>query len=269
MLKKMFKKNKMLDDTIGDTMAICKYCEQEKKLCRAHIIPHVFYKKMCDDAKHPQFSKIKLGENKSKISPIGFYDNNILCSECDNKLGYYDHYACEFWDKIEKIAKVEKIGNIDISTISGENYDYPTLKKFFVSLVYRASISQLKEFGNVCLGKKYENQAKLFLEQKYDDKDFGIIIQKRISEVYQSIDKMLLLFGRFKIEGINCYDLFLAGYRIIIKVDKRNFSKQLEPLLLTPSSLVMLHQKLEESKDNDFFKALVKEQLQKNKNFES
>lgn len=250
-------------------MTICKYCGQEKSLCRAHIIPHAFYRKMCDDKKHPQFSKLKLGEKNSKISPIGLYDSNILCSDCDSKLGYYDSYASCFWEKIEKIAQMQKLADdIVISIISGEDYEYLTLKKFFVSLIYRASLSVLKEFENVCLGNIYEKEAKLFLEQENDNQHFEIIIQKRTSEIYQPIDKMMLLFGKFKLEGINCYDLFLAGYRIIIKVDKRFFSKHLEPLSINASNIIMLHQKLEESRDNDFLKALVKEQLQKNKSFQ-
>lgn len=245
-------------------MAICKYCGQDKKLCEAHIIPKFFYKKMHNNMQNPRLEIMKLGEKRPLISRIGLYDNNILCSDCDNKLGYYDTYAANFFRNIENISSSRQIANdIYVSVISGCDYNYLKLKKFFISLIYRASISQLKEFENVYLGEVYENEARSFLEQTEDNLHFDIIIQKRTSDIYHSIDKIMVLFGRFKLEGINCYELFLDGYRIIIKVDKRCLSKHLEPLSINASNIIMMHQKLEESRDNAFLEALVREKIAK------
>lgn len=58
-------------------MAVCKYCNQEKPLCKAHIIPQAFYKQIWSDNRHPLLCKIKLGSPKQKMSSIGLYDSNI------------------------------------------------------------------------------------------------------------------------------------------------------------------------------------------------
>ena len=65
----------------------CKFCGQEKKLIKAHIIPKNFYL----DYKKEQYMSVDSLSGKFKIQQNGAYDKNILCSDCDGKiLGKFD-----------------------------------------------------------------------------------------------------------------------------------------------------------------------------------
>ena len=65
----------------------CKFCGQEKKLIKAHIIPKKFYLNIKND----RFSYINVETMECKHTQMGAYDQNILCTECDNHiLGEYD-----------------------------------------------------------------------------------------------------------------------------------------------------------------------------------
>lgn len=66
---------------------VCKFCGQEKKLIKAHIIPKKFYLGLKDD----RYLCINSQNCKYMIQQQGGYDSNILCEDCDNHiLGEFD-----------------------------------------------------------------------------------------------------------------------------------------------------------------------------------
>ncbi|MDZ7741060.1 MAG: hypothetical protein U5Q03_04740 [Bacteroidota bacterium] len=90
--------------------------------------------------------------------PNGFYDSNILCEECDNKiLGNLESYS--------SIVLGEESGNQDlyptyekkINQIKSEIFTFRKCKlfkiqTFLLSIIWRASISRQKIFDSVSLG---------------------------------------------------------------------------------------------------------------------
>lgn len=240
-------------------MSVCKYCNQEKPLCKAHIIPQAFYKQIWDDPLHPHLLKIKEGTNSFKSSPVGIYDPSILCHQCDTKIGTLDQYGIDFFSRIDAICKKIKFStNSFYYIIEGTDFDYIKLKKFFVSILYRASISTIPDCSKISLGIKYENEAKEFLQGNTDNTNFSIIMYKRISQTELPADKFIMFPTkmRFKkdspISGFNAYDMSLCGYRIIIKVDQRAYNKTISMFEMSPKGIRLLHEKLEETKDFDF-----------------
>lgn len=144
---------------------ICKYCNQYKKLCRAHIIPKAFY----NVRGNPYIGLLKNGNIDCQYSQNGLKDSNILCSECDALLGNYDKYAVEILkDQILKNPKVPPgYGEEQLYLMEKGSFDFDKLRKFFISLVWRASISKL---CNVTLGK-YEDIALKILKNDILDND--------------------------------------------------------------------------------------------------
>ncbi len=63
-------------------MGICKFCEQEKKLIKAHIIPKKFYLGLNED----RFLCINSKTAKFTFQQQGGYDSNILRADCDNHI---------------------------------------------------------------------------------------------------------------------------------------------------------------------------------------
>ena len=241
-------------------MSVCKYCNQEKPLCKAHIIPQAFYKQIWSDNRHPLLCKIKLGSPKQKMSSIGLYDSNILCSDCDGKFGKFDEEGINFFRNINFDLYKHNISSEYFYKVPNSEYNYLKLKKFFISVIYRASISKLPEFSSVNLGDKFEAEVVNFLKNDNDNEHFSILLQKRSSVTEIPVDKIILTPGRFRLQAINAYDVHLSGLRAIIKVDSRPFPTLFRTFELNSLYAFIFHSILEETNDYQFFTQYVQEQ---------
>ena len=135
---------------------ICKFCRQEKKLIKAHIIPRNFYLARKND----KYICINSKTGEYTYQQQGGYDSNILCGDCDNNiLGEFDKegYRVLFGD-FNKYQYVQIHPKYKIYQLDNSNFDYTKLRKFFISILWRASISQLEEWSNINLGG-YERKA--------------------------------------------------------------------------------------------------------------
>src|SRR6218665_2718976 len=123
-------------------IGICRYCHEEKKLCDAHIIPRSFLGKR-------RFLKLSTENRFIDRSPKGPYDRGILCADCDRKIGVYDGYAKELL-----LARLSHFSlRNGLLCIPQKEFDYLQLKKFFISVLWRASISKHEAFSIVSLGE--------------------------------------------------------------------------------------------------------------------
>lgn len=148
-------------------IGICKYCGKQKKLCQAHIMPKSFY-----NLKSNSYFGISI-DGKIDLTKCqhGLTDSNILCSECDGIIGEYDKYAKQLI-----ITNIRNNQNTNFKTIqngkiyyfSKTDFDYFKLHKFFISLSWRASISQKTSFS---LGK-YEDIALKIMKGEMKDNHF-------------------------------------------------------------------------------------------------
>ena len=75
-------------------MALCKRCKTDKALVKAHIIPKAFWK-IPDQKLGPLAMVSNLPGWRTTPSPIGPYDETILCEECDGFIGRFDQHATE------------------------------------------------------------------------------------------------------------------------------------------------------------------------------
>ncbi len=144
---------------------ICKLCLQEKLLLKkSHIIPDFMYRDgniyHDDHTVHKidfgQFLKgqfVSSGKQRSAE-----YEGNILCRECDSEIiqGYED-YAKRviFGEKLN----IELIYSISQDEVIVRNIDYTKLKLFFLSVLWRASISSRPFFKEITID--YEKEEEL------------------------------------------------------------------------------------------------------------
>lgn len=91
---------------------------------------------------------------------------NILCSECDNRLGRYEDYASLIFKGGESInIKSEKGNGIVIHHISG--IDYKKFKLFLLSLLWKTSISSREAYQYLTLSpEEVDIKAKITDEVK-------------------------------------------------------------------------------------------------------
>lgn len=234
-------------------MCICRYCNQKKKLCKAHIIPKAFITDMKNHKKEEYCLILKKELKKSpKTTRTGVFDENILCKECDGEFGIYDNYAQKFLLKtnLEKYKLSEKAHNY--YELPSDVFHYEYIKKFFISLLYRASLSQKIEFKYLNMGPKLENMAKEYLKGNIKDSvfDFSILLFKLNSEYFEEqVSKFLIQPLLRRIDGVNCYTMILGGYKILIKADNRKFSKVINRLIMTKDKLYIPEIDFDSSKD--------------------
>jgi hypothetical protein len=193
-------------------MTECKLCQQQKKLIKAHIIPEAFY----ELKKHGNLPLIILGEapkGKVKKSRLGYYDENILCEECDGELGILDQHAAE---KLLHSNNRSRSSNNDIDFYKYNDADTQTIIKFVASVIWRASISTLPFLKRVKTGN-YEAQLRDFLNGTGSlDLNQSILITE-----FDYVDAPILDPFNSRFEGVNIVVLQANRFQFFLKLDKR------------------------------------------------
>jgi len=195
----------------------CHYCGQMKELCEAHIIPYWTARYIKKKAMGKPLKLANTNEDYVKNSQKGIYDEEILCANCDNILGEFDGYAkTVFLD-----TNPSRHGAVKAWIFNG--VDKEKIIKFFLSVAWRASISNLTEFDNFKLGR-YEDQIKEYIKGNVEKlSEIQMFIIKYESGDNPDLANNLVL-GPYspKLDKINYAVISLPdSYQAYIKVDKR------------------------------------------------
>ena len=217
----------------------CKFCHKKRKLVEAHIVPRSFFKHIRADDR--QASRIYSTQSWifPKKTQTGIYDDSILCEHCERRFNPWDTYAAEFL-----IPEFGKDGFIYDDKGKGkgyviEKYDYAKLKLFFLSVMWRASVSGNRYFRNIQLGLHESN-----IRQMLDSNDPGhpdvypIFLTRFIDEfgMYSMMDPY-----RDRLDNRNYNILNMAGYRAFIKTDKQDIPRLFAPLTLQPDRPLLIY----------------------------
>jgi hypothetical protein len=210
-------------------IGICAGCGYEKKLVRSPVVPRSFFDDLND------FSAVSLkiyadtGDGYPKRSPIGIYDKEILCGECELMFQDLDNYAHrvligdvvseELGDKDRPIALLLK------------NVDVRKLEKFMASVLWRASISGHDFYKRVELGPYLDAFKRIVWKQELNTNLLPGFILSKFNGAFGNG----LMFDPHpeRWYGVNYYRVYLGRYVAHIKVDKRT----------TPASLCFLDSK--------------------------
>lgn len=220
-------------------VGLCKFCGKEKKLIKAHIIPKKFYLGLKED----RFLLMNSREGTCKFQQMGGYDSTILCADCDNHiLGEFDKegYKVLFSD-FSKYEFVELQPDYKIYLIDNTKFDYHKLRNFFISILWRASVSNLEQWSNINLGG-YEKKAFEILKGKKEHNElFKILIYKN---KYDEDVNSIVLIAKGKTSKYKKYVIQMAGYRIEVMVDSSRVSNkyklQYEKYFLNPEYVAVI-----------------------------
>ncbi len=215
---------------------ICKGCNKDKKLIKAHVIPEAFWIGLREGNTPPKLITNRKGVYPKRLQ-IGVYDKNILCLDCEQKFQRIDDYAQKLLlkevDKQEKISDKREIAGYKIP-----NFDYHLLKLFFISILWRASVSKRSFYSRVNIGP-FERRAKQIIWENstIESEEFSSILAKFTNE-----DLGLSVFDpiRERIERVNYYRFYFFGYILYIKVDKRPTPDFFKPLVIQEGSPLMI-----------------------------
>ncbi len=153
-----------------------------------------------------------------KRSRTGVYSTNIMCSECDARIGK------EFDEPAFLTLKREKMKPLfdDAVDVANKFYDANSeiIAKFIISMIWRASCSDHEFFGEVRLGpyeeifRQYINREREFI---FGPSEESCIVLME----YDEIDVPILSPRYCKFEGIKFLIFYFSNFMAIVKVDKR------------------------------------------------
>ncbi|MFC2041494.1 hypothetical protein ACFLTY_04150 [Chloroflexota bacterium] len=158
----------------------------------------------------------KAGEY-TKRRPAGVYDSTIVCSKCESIWQEWYNYAQLLLADKSLSGQIRYHNNKKICYIV-DNYDYRKLKLFFISMVWRASVSSQPFFSKVSLGE-FEDVAKKHITN--NDPGGSDVFSVHLAKFDHPLAKIILDPHEEKYSNVNYLRFYLADYIAYIKVDNR------------------------------------------------
>ena len=136
-----------------------------------------------------------------------------------------------------------------------KDFDYKLLKLFFISMLWRASITSHECFERISTGPFEEKLRSLILSNNPgDEDDFSVILAK-----FSNPDlKFILDPHQDRFDHINYCRFYLTGFVAYIKVDKRKCVGFLEMFKIKKDEpILVILRDLHGSKDGDVMKEIA------------
>jgi len=214
-------------------------------LVKSHVIPESFFRDLREDEDYLKL--ISPSGEHPKRSPIGVYDKEILCRECEDKFQCFDFYAATTLIDREGQKPITDRGKVAAYLLQG--IEYEQLKLFFVSLIWRASISKHRFYEKVDLGP-LETTAKniIWNEESAAKDDFSFVLAR--FDGSETLSKVMLDPHPERFFKIRYYRFYLGGYVLYIKADSQKTPEAFEPLIPQGNDLIILSRgNFEQSKE--------------------
>ena len=222
-------------------------------MIEAHIIPEGFFRRL-DQGSGPL--RLLSGDDFPRRIRTGIYDSGILCADCEPRFGPWDTYAQGLLTDDVGRATIQRHGNQIVGYEIGRgDWQYDPLKLFFVSLLWRASVSSQQMFRRIEVGP-FEDVARRMLEQgdPGSPQDFAVALTKSDPRY----GRVIIDPFPERIEDVNYVRFYLGLYVAYIKVDSRPGAAWLDPFVLDPGQpLRILVRNYTETRDLPALQRLV------------
>lgn len=195
----------------------CKLClGYFDKLAKSHIIPKWVIKFAIPDQ-----TPVKVAEKEyPKRSPIGPYDDTILCIQCESQFADMDSYACDaLRDQKPTVSELHP----ELHSIHIHNHKLFNL--FCLSLLWRAHVSSQDIFRLVNLGDYHATKIRSILrgEDELIETEYPVHLMHTLRDLGEAGIVPSPFRCRAKVDSIdlNCYYVLLGDFLLQIFVDKR------------------------------------------------
>lgn len=211
---------------------ICKLTQTEGKGVNAHIIPKSFYS-IDQDETQPMKLVTNIKGQYPKKCPIGIYDNTIVTEDGERVFSKWDDYASDLLINQKKsFTPIENNGKCLAYNIV--EYDYTILKLFFLSVLWRASVSSQHFFRKVNLGPHEPSIRESLLNGDPKDSDWYAVTVAKWSDPSDGVGFLDPCRTRF--DGLNYYVMYLEHYIVYYKIDKRAPGIPFQAIQLKPDA---------------------------------
>lgn len=213
---------------------ICALCLETRELRESHIIPEFMFHSMYDEIhrfhvlsdKHPnQFAQKGLRQR-------------LLCDACEQKLGRYERYVSLLMS-----------GGISLEIEPRESFivfrgvDYKMLRMFQLSVLWRASICNLKFFSQVKLGPHDERIRQLLVDDnpgkpwQYACLMFALVHDGTV------VEDLMVQPTEVRLDSVPCYRFVFGGHFWLYFVANHQHPRKIETASLEPSGELRIRMK--------------------------
>lgn len=195
---------------------VCKLCLRARPLVEAHIIPRAFYRDMMVDETPVALFSTTAGV-MPKRAPTGIYDSHMVCQECEARFNPWDTAGVEFMRR--SLTEFDVTHTTDrFRACVPRSFDYPRVKLFFMSLLWRAHATTHEFFGDVALGPFEAPLRSMILSSDPGrQEDFGVVALRYEGEPGPFIESP----RRLPRGESNGYLFHFGRHDITIYVDRR------------------------------------------------
>jgi hypothetical protein len=213
---------------------VCPLCPTPALLVRSHIVPDSFTKHLSRSGAPFLLD----GERRNrKRRPGGFYQDEFLCSNCEQRIGKWDAAAADVF--FRDIAAWEPVTNAVWTpqsvpgAIQGWNLTNGAeeILLFFASLLWRAHASNRPEFEKVDLGEQADHFRAIADTGKIPPETPMRVLLCRFlpSTRAPGFERNLwILPYPTTLLNLACYSFQFGGWLAQIKVDSRPLSPEIE-----------------------------------------
>jgi hypothetical protein len=231
----------------------CKFCGNERELVKAHIIPAGFFRRLRQGQGSLELVTNRAGEYHKKTW-TGVYDKTIVCDDCEHIWEEWDDYAQKLLAGEPLNGQALYHGSQKIGYVV-KDFEYKKLKLFFISMIWRASVSSHPFFAKVSLGE-FEEIAKKHIANgdPGHSEDFSVTLAK----FDHPLAKSTLDPHEDKYSDVNYYRFYLASYIAYIKVDYKPTPMPLSQFAMAENRpLYIVCRDFVKSKELDLMKKIV------------
>lgn len=208
----------------------CKLCGVQTALVsRSHVIPQWMYGLLPDDGRRFRIAS-SIPHEYEQRSQTGIY-GQFACQACENLFSRWDSHAA---DVLRRPPMVSSVGR------NYGEYRFSDLSRFYLSVLWRASVCGHKFFEAVTLGGRGAAVAAAL--RSTDDASLSAF------EIVPSDSEHLLSMGllspiEVKIESVPYWQLYLPRFQALIKVANCSGASRVQPHKLTPGAHLCMLEK--------------------------
>ncbi len=202
----------------------CSLCGEEKPLLeKSHIVSDFLFADIFDDKHRIAELRIKDKKLTDKTVQSSHWESDLLCFSCDNNIiSKLEGYAKnKLFVPVIKYSKKLPPPQENLSEVF--DVDNQQIKLFFLSLLWRMSISKNPNYKTVDLGKHEEIIRQMVFENDPKDVfDYPYIVYSLINQNnFNEPESFYRLFYSPQLKRIDCgyeYLMQIPGFLIIIRV---------------------------------------------------
>lgn len=229
----------------------CNLCQEIKPLQKnCHVIPEFLYRDNRLFHSNHNLVKLNLAEfitnrHKKIVShkqKSGEYDKYTLCPDCDKKIiGAYESYAREFLYAKKLPYSIQPIYSDKGKYLLVENVDYLKLKLFYLSILWRASISSRETFSEIKLGESIQDDIRkmILLGEAKSEKTYPIFLMSSLYDRKITKDYLIQPIP-LKIAKEDAFIFPIGGILLFISLSMDSFPEELQNIILKENSTIKI-----------------------------